>query len=147
MRIAGPSALVLKPRALARLGARYGVLVTHPELIIDGGLDDPNAWSHTNITIAGSKATWSGTSANLQQEPITFVGGATYRFIYTVGDYTAGTTRAILIGGVGVFGTTRSGAGVYSEDLVAIAGSNGIRIAGASTPSLSVDNVSCKRIS
>jgi len=115
------------------------------ELIPDPSFSAPGSWTTDPCwVVSGGVATkTAGTSGNLIPNPnIVPVVGGTYLVTYEITSFTAG---AFLVGMGGVNGAVRTAAGVYSEELVGIANTNGLTFFGNSAGAGVVDNMSCVR--
>lgn len=127
---------------------RQHVLGFGPELVANGGFDTDTVWVKVNATIALGVANLGdgiAAAANVNQ-PIILVAGALYRVQFDVTAYTSGSVRPTFIGGTAVSGTLVSAVGSYSENMIAVTGNNELRMAGVTTPVLSIDNMSLTRI-
>lgn len=117
-----------------------------PELMANGSFTTDTAWTKGDgtVTISGGAMnfTGSGAGAFAYQSGLTGVG-ALYRVTYSITSYTVGSIR-VQVGLAN--GTLRAGVGTYTENIVSTS-DNFIRLqTGGATTTLSIDNVSVKRV-
>lgn len=121
-------------------------VVSFPELITDPNMDNPSAWvTSGSVSITGGKAVWTA-NGFINHINLVLTPGTTYRLTYVVDSYTSGTIQGLFIGGTAVNGTAHTAAGTFTDDLVAGASSNGIRLNGTNTAVLSITSVSLKQL-
>ncbi len=119
-----------------------------PELVVNGGFDTDTNW----IKVAGwtigtglLNATAGAFTTALQSYALTPL--STYQVTYTVSNFSAGTCRPTMTGGVQVTGTYVAANGVFTERLVATSGSAAFGLqAGGSGFTGSIDNISVKEV-
>lgn len=120
-----------------------------PDLIANPAFDSDTVWAKsTGWTISGGIASRGPqASGNSITQSVAFIAGATYRITFSVAVVNAGQFRIRITGGTEVLGTLCSAPGVYTEDLVALAGNNtfGISAWTAATDG-SIDDVSVRQL-
>lgn len=112
------------------------------ELITNGGFGTDSDWTKgTGWTIAAGVASASSATGHLTQN-ISVTNGKLYEVTFTISGYSSGTITPIL---GGTSGTTRNADGTYTESILCGAGgSPTFDLHAATTPTLSIDNVSVK---
>ena len=120
-----------------------------PELIVNGDFATDSDWiKGTGWSISGGSANCDGSQTSgtfLQQTPITFTSGKTYKVVFTC-TIQAGNLDARLQGsGATVTGTSRASSGTYTEYLVST-GNTSFRMRGNADFIGSIDNISVKQV-
>ena len=132
--------------------------ITDPELVLNGDYEDLGSELVTNgtfdadsnwtkgagTTIENGFLNFTSASSNTDQS-LTTTNGKTYKVIYTVSNYSAGSVRFRFTGVANVNGTSRSANGTYTEYITATSNNSVFRFA-ASTFTGSIDNVSVKQV-
>lgn len=124
--------------------------VLGPELIVNGSFAADTNWTKgTGFTISGGALVATAVAAfvnSSQAFGVTLETGVTYTVVFDVATYTSGGIGVSFGGGSNVNGSTRTSAGTFSQNLVAAAGNNFIRI-GASAAGFTgtIDNVSVRK--
>ena len=134
-------------------------------LVINGGFDSDTVWSYPNVelvtnggfasdTVWSHGATWviSGGAAcvpiasggdQINDQTVAITAGVTYRVVFTVTSISAGNVKVVL---GGVYGTPRSTAGTFTEDIVAGSTDSLIGFQANATFVGCMDNASLKEI-
>lgn len=107
---------------------------TRVNLIANGSFDSGGSWTlGTDWAISSGAATHSAGSASDLEQTASLEDGVTYRLAYQLGSVSAGTLTPRLTGGAGVSAPAASADGVYSAELTAISGSDGLAFAALSS--------------
>ena len=119
------------------------------EIITNGNFATDSNWVlGTGWSISGGSANCDGSQTSgtfLQQTPITFTNGNTYKVVFTC-TIQAGNLDARLQGnGATVTGTSRTSSGTYTEYLVST-GNTSFRMRGNDDFIGSIDNISVKQV-
>lgn len=122
--------------------------VLGPELTTNGSFDTDTVWTKgTDWTISGGALRKDPGVANSgTAEPITLVGGQTYRVVFNASALSGGPIRAQFTGGIQANGTLRTLPAIYSEDIVAGAGNLLLEFFGASGAMTVVEYVSVREV-
>ena len=116
-------------------------------LFTNGTFASDTGWTkEVGWTISGGAAHKNGGDASTLYQSAALVAGATYRFTYTISNYSTGNLRPSFSGGSLVYGPTRTSNGTFTDDVVAVTGNNVAGFTGASTSIFDLDNVSLVRI-
>ena len=140
----------LKPTDLSRLvDARIGNVGYDPtELIIDGGFDDPTAWTAAAPwTITGGKAVYDDTSTSNLLQALTITAGKSYLLKFDIEDLTSGNANiawANHFGAIVFGGYTNYANGSHAYVYTALVDCTQLQIFGntASTSAFKMDNLS-----
>jgi hypothetical protein len=116
------------------------------ELITNGDFATDSNWNKSGgWTISGGKANADGSSGNLTQTNVNYVGGNTYKLTFTVSDYVSGS--ALIRNGNVAFSSTQINAnGNYEIFTVASGSYNSILFFNSGSLNASIDNVSVKEV-
>ncbi|MES2533340.1 MAG: hypothetical protein V4636_20015 [Pseudomonadota bacterium] len=119
-----------------------------PELTTNGSFDTDTVWTKgLDWTISGGALRKDPGIANSgTSEPITLVGGLTYRVVFNASALSGGPIRAQFTGGIQANGTLRTLPGLYSEDIVAGVGNLLLEFFGASGAMPVIEYVSVREV-
>jgi hypothetical protein len=114
------------------------------ELVTNGTFDTDTDWNKGGgWSIAGGVATKAaGSASNINQQPLAFVPGTSYRVSFTVSNRTAGGVFHQFAGGTNVFGPSFSSNGTFTVYRTAASGNTEFRITNDALFDGSIDNVS-----
>jgi hypothetical protein len=119
---------VLFSHAPAATGAG---LALGPELVTDGGFDNPSSWTaDLGWSVTGGQGVGAATNGFLWQNNGTLAAGHTYRVSFTISGYSSGSLRGYLGNSV-VLGSASSANGTHTQDITPVDGLNfGLKGAG-----------------
>ena len=130
-----------------KLEALFAQLEAGRELVSNGAFASSTGWTlPAETTVSGGTLNFTALTANRSPSIVaseTGVVGGTYRATFTITALTAGSARVSVFGKVS---NTRTAVGTYTQDLVATAATTSILVTGFSGATLSIDNLSVRRV-